>query len=78
MIDDPLRLPRQRLEHAEPALVAGWDELDERVEDRERLAVGAALLGLSDRIAKYGDGLVVPDLRRAGEVCGGFAEPARG
>ena len=77
MIDDPLRLPRQRLEDIEPALVTGRDELDQRVEDHERLVVGAAFLGLPDRVAKRSNRLVVTDFGGAREVGGSLAEPSR-
>ena len=34
VIDDPLRVPREALEDAEPPLVTRWNQLDECVENR--------------------------------------------
>ena len=61
MVDDPLRLPRQRSEDIQPALVAGRDELDQGVEDYQRLVVGAPFLGLPNSVAECPNRLIVSD-----------------
>ena len=77
MINHPIRLPRQRLEDIQPALVAGRDELDQGVEDQERLVIGAAFLCLSNSVPERPDSLVVPNLGGACEVGSSLAEPSR-
>jgi hypothetical protein len=77
MVDHPLSLPRQRLEHIQPTIIAGRDELDQGVEKQERLVVRAALLGLSNGVSERPDGLVVPNLGGAREVGSSLTEPRR-
>ncbi len=77
MVDHPLRLPRQRFEDVQPALVAGRDELDQGVEDHQRLVVGAPFLGLPNSVAERPNRLIVADLGGAREVGSSLAEPSR-
>ena len=77
MVDPPIRLPRQRSEDIQPALVAGRDELDQSVEDRQRLVVGAPFLGLPNGVAESPNRPWSPDFGGAGEVGSSLAEPSR-
>ena len=43
VVDHPVGLPAQRVEHVEPAPVAGREHVEQRVEQRERLVVLLAL-----------------------------------
>ena len=52
VVDDPVRLPAHRVEHVEPAAVAGRQQLEEHVEQRERLVVVLVLVGLPQRLAQ--------------------------
>jgi hypothetical protein len=78
VIDRPVRPPGERVEHVQPTLIAGRDELDQRVQDRERLAVRSAQLRLPDGVAKRFDRLLVSDLRAEREVGSCFSQPTRG
>ena len=68
VVDQPLRARVHRLEHLEPALVVGGQQVDELGLQLERLAVGLAPLGLAHRVEQHLDRLGIAALGRAGEV----------
>ena len=69
---------RQRVEHVEPAPVACGSTIEQRVEQRERLVVLLARLGLAERFAERLDRFRVADVGRAHEVAGRGAVVALG
>ncbi len=68
----------ERVEHVEPTPVAFGQHRQQRVEQRQRLVVLAAGLGLPQRLAQRFDRLRVADVGRAHEVPGGRAVVALG
>ena len=68
MVDEPLRARVHRLEHLEPALVVGRQQLDELGLEVERLAERLPALGLAHGVQEHVDRLRVAPLGRAGEV----------
>ncbi len=68
VVDQPLGARVHRLEHLEPALVVGGEEIDELGLELERLAVRLAPFGLAHRVQQHLDRLRIAPLSRAGEV----------
>src|SRR2546430_10910400 len=77
MIDNPLRTPGQRAQNVEPVLVAGWDQLDQHAQDRQRLTVCITRFGLLHGVAKRRNRLLVADRCRLGEVWGRLRQSRR-
>ena len=74
MVDQPLGPRVHRVEHFEPALVVGRQEIDELGLQLERLAVCLAPLRLAYRVEQHFDRLRIPALGRPSEVQRGFRE----
>jgi hypothetical protein len=74
----PVRLPPHGVEHLVPARVALRQDLEEGVQDCQRLLVEATILGLAHRLTQHRHRLAVTDEGAAGEVGGGGCDAAGG
>ena len=74
VVDHPFRLHRHLVEHGQPAHIALGQEVQQSLEQRQRLAVMFELLGLVQRPAEHVDRFTVTGIGRADEVRRGHAE----